>query len=557
MGNMILLLFLLLHLPTELLSIQVVVPETERSTTLFGSVTIHCDYSTSANPQEVLVSWKFKSFCKDPVLEYYSTAYQAALQLGQDPANDCPDSQRTVRTVIQKRGINQPMLGAEYKNRRITIQNNADLVINEVMWWDNGMYYCSIEAPGDTTGDSDREVRLIVYHWLTVLFIIIGALLLIMLFCICCCQCCPQKCCCYVRCPCCPQTCCCPEKAVMQHRMLKEAQKAMGPWMNGQPIYTNISNASSQGVPLLYSVPASISDYSTKQNLSMTPMHLAPMAPQQQHHTSHPQYMANSSLRSSVQGANPMLDYLENQVRGLDVSPPQMAPHNVRNMTPSQPRLQPQPSPPAVPYAPGPPSMLSALDEMGVRGMERRVITLPPIIQRVPSFSSRRDTAGGNGARGYPRMSSQSSGSTNRSGGGQQRDRHRYRSRDDPPPRRGILREYSDDSDWDNQGGRATHGGSRNERRGRGSRPRTRSRDDLMEELHSRSARRERSYSPPRHRTRSWSSDEEVSTRRKGRKVKDWPEKPPSYYSSEVQPGRRNYDRLSDRGSHSSTSVVI
>ena len=48
--------------------------------------------------------------------------------------------------------------------------------------------------------------------WLTVLFIIIGALLLIMLLCVCCCQCCPQNCCCYVRCPCCPQTCCCPEK---------------------------------------------------------------------------------------------------------------------------------------------------------------------------------------------------------------------------------------------------------------------------------------------------------------------------------------------------------
>lgn len=48
--------------------------------------------------------------------------------------------------------------------------------------------------------------------WLTVLFIIIGALLLIILFCICCCQCCPQACCCYVRCPCCPEKCCCPEK---------------------------------------------------------------------------------------------------------------------------------------------------------------------------------------------------------------------------------------------------------------------------------------------------------------------------------------------------------
>lgn len=40
----------------------------------------------------------------------------------------------------------------------------------------------------------------------------------------------------------------------MQHRMLKEAQKAMVPWMNGQPIYAPISsNASSQGVPILHS----------------------------------------------------------------------------------------------------------------------------------------------------------------------------------------------------------------------------------------------------------------------------------------------------------------
>lgn len=38
----------------------------------------------------------------------------------------------------------------------------ADLVINEVMWWDHGVYYCTIEAPGDTSGDPDKEVKLIV-----------------------------------------------------------------------------------------------------------------------------------------------------------------------------------------------------------------------------------------------------------------------------------------------------------------------------------------------------------------------------------------------------------
>lgn len=552
---------LLVHLPTELLSIQVIVPQAERSTMLFGSVILRCDYSTSANPQDVLVTWRYKSFCKDPVLEYYSTAYQAALQLGQDPANDCPDRQRTVRTVIQKRGINEPILGADYRERKITIQNKADLVITEVMWWDNGVYFCTIDAAGDTTGDSDREVKLIVYHWLTVLLIIIGGLLLIMLFCICCCQCCPQKCCCYVRCPCCPQTCCCPEKAVMQHRMLKEAQKAMVPWMNGQPIYAPISShASSQGVPILYS--GSYSDYPTKQNFAMAPMQLSPMGLEQQPPPPPPPHHMNSSMRSSIQGTNQVLDYLENQVRGLDVAAPQVASHPVRNMHPLQPH---PPAPPPVPYTPGPPSMLSALDEMGVRGVERRVITLPPIIQRVPSFASRRGPGGGDVARGGPRMSSQSSGSTNRSGF--HHSSRGYRDRDVSPPRRGILRDLSDDSDWDNRQGRAPYRGSRNERggsggrRGGGSRPRARSRDDLMEELHSRSARRERSYSPPQRRKGSWSSDEEDSRRRRGGRVKDWPEKPPSYSSIEIQAGRsndrRNYNRLSDRSTPSSTSVVI
>lgn len=58
-------------------SIQVNVPDQQRSTALFASVIIRCDYSTSANLQEVLVTWKYKSFCKDPVLEYYSTGRNA------------------------------------------------------------------------------------------------------------------------------------------------------------------------------------------------------------------------------------------------------------------------------------------------------------------------------------------------------------------------------------------------------------------------------------------------------------------------------------------------
>lgn len=554
MGNLMLLSVLLVNLPTDVWSIQVLVPESERSTTLFASVILRCDYSTSAIAQDVLVSWKFKSFCKDPVLEYYSTAYQAALQLGQDPSNDCPDRQRTVRTVIQKRGLNEPILGAEYRNRKITIQNKADLVITEVMWWDNGVYYCTIDAAGDTTGDSDREIKLIVYHWLTVLLIILGALLLLMLFCICCCQCCPQKCCCYVRCPCCPETCCCPEKAVMQHKMLREAQKSMVPWMNGQPIYAPIySNASSQGVPILYS--GSYSDYPMKQNLAMAPMELSPLALQQ---APPPPHLVNGSLHGSVQGTTQVLDYLENQVRGLDMSQfPVMAPHAVQSIPPLQSHAP--PAPPPVPFTPGPPSMLSALDGMGVRGVERRVITLPPIIQRGPSFTSRRGTGGGEVARAGPRHSSQSSGSTSRSGVGVRG------YRDSSPPRRGILRDYNEDTDWDERRGQTPHRSSRNDRgssgrRSNGSRPRARSRDNLMDEVQSRAQRRERSYSPPQRGKGSWSSGEDDSRRRKA-KDKDWPEKPPSYFSIEMEPGhsnsRRNYDRLSDRSSRSGTSVVI
>uniref|UniRef100_A0A3B4XDS0 Immunoglobulin-like domain containing receptor 1a n=1 Tax=Seriola lalandi dorsalis TaxID=1841481 RepID=A0A3B4XDS0_SERLL len=384
---------LLLSLLKVALCIQVIVPEQERKTLLFASVILRCDYSTSANLQDVLVTWRYKSFCKDPVLEYYSTAYQSAQQLGQDPSNDCPDRQRTVRTVIQKRGSNEPTLGPEYRERRITIQNKADLVITEVMWWDNGVYYCNVDAAGDTTGDSDKEVKLIVLHWLTVLLIVIGAILLIILFGICCCQCCPQKCCCYVRCPCCPQQCCCPEKVVMQHRMMKDAQRAMAPWMGGQPVYGPMSHASSQMNPLLYS--GSVSGKS----IPMKPMPLPP-----------PQSSAYSMPPPSVHGnhapanTNHMLDYLESQVRGMDMNSPLL-----------QVPPPPQHMPVTIPFSPGPPSMISALDD-GLT--DRRAAG-----RRYPSPTR---------SRGIPRSYSQDlldERSHNGTRGGM--DRPRSRSRDD------------------------------------------------------------------------------------------------------------------------------
>ncbi|KAL2805017.1 immunoglobulin-like domain-containing receptor 1 isoform 2 precursor, partial [Daubentonia madagascariensis] len=205
-------LLLFTWLPAGCLSLLVTVQHTERYVTLFASIVLKCDYTTSAQLQDVVVTWRFKSFCKDPIFDYYSASYQAALSLGQDPSNDCNDNQREVRIVAQRRGQNEPVLGVDYRQRKITIQNRADLVINEVMWWDHGVYYCTIEAPGDTSGDPDKEVKLIVLHWLTVIFIVLGALLLLVLIGVCWCQCCPQYCCCYIRCPCCPTRCCCPEE---------------------------------------------------------------------------------------------------------------------------------------------------------------------------------------------------------------------------------------------------------------------------------------------------------------------------------------------------------
>uniref|UniRef100_A0A8C2BQV6 Immunoglobulin-like domain containing receptor 1b n=1 Tax=Cyprinus carpio TaxID=7962 RepID=A0A8C2BQV6_CYPCA len=545
--------------PTELLSIQVTVPHTERHTMLFASVTLRCDYSTSANPQNVLVTWRYKSFCLDPVLEYYSAAYQAALGLKQDPANDCPDSQRTVRIVIQKRGLSEAILGSEYQDRKIYVQNNADLVINEVMWWDNGMYFCSIDAAGDVVGDSDKEIRLIVYHWLTVLLIVLGGLLLIILICICCCQCCPQNCCCYVRCPCCPRTCCCPEEAVMHHKMMRDAQKAMVPWLHGQPIYAPVgSKASSQANPLLYS--GSFSETSSKHNIPMAPMVIPSSQPVLPFVPPHG-YHANGSINGSVRGNNQVLDFLENQVRGMDMAAPMLQPQHYYAEVPFQslphqyvaPQPQyatspPQPIPQAVPLSARPPSMLSALDEMGVQGVERRVIQLPPIMGRAKQ-SSRRTNDGGR-----HRLSNHSSGSSNRNG------HHCDDSwRELSSSRRGtqIQRSYTDESDWDDRRGARGSSGRRGVSSSDRSRPRVRSKAELLEELEHATNRRDRSYSPSPRRG-SWSSDEEDRYRKRKRSQGRLSEKPPDYSTIDILPGHsKRSDHFSDKSSRSGTSVVI
>uniref|UniRef100_A0A8C7XS13 Uncharacterized protein n=1 Tax=Oryzias sinensis TaxID=183150 RepID=A0A8C7XS13_9TELE len=202
----------------------------------------------------------------------------------------------------------------------------------------------------------------------------------------------------------------------------------------------------------------------------------------------------------SVQGNHPpgnhMIDYLENQVRGLDLTSPLM-----QSQPAPPPHMQQMPPPPQqmpinIPYSPGPPSMISALDEPP---RERRIITLPPI----------REQPQGRGPPPAPKTRPPSSSESNRSGYSRRDERggadRRYPS---PSRSRGLPRSYSEES---------LDGRSRASRRSRG----------------------------------SFSSDEETSSRGR-RGGGGWTE-----YEPGQKPGPRRNDPYSDKSSRSGTSIVI
>nr|XP_058151703.1 immunoglobulin-like domain-containing receptor 1 isoform X2 [Dasypus novemcinctus] len=513
-------LLLVTCLPAGCLSLLVTVQDTERYVTLFASVILKCDYTTSAQLQDVVVTWRFKSFCKDPIFDYYSASYQAALSLGQDPSNDCNDSQREVRIVAQRRGQNEPVLGVDYRQRKITIQNRADLVINEVMWWDHGVYYCTIEAPGDTSGDPDKEVKLIVLHWLTVIFITAGALLLLLLIGVCWCQCCPQYCCCYIRCPCCPARCCCPEEALARHRYMKQVQ-ALGPQMMEKPLYWGADRSS---------------------QVSSYPMH--------------PLLQRDLSLRSSVAQmpmtqtaayppvANGVLEYLEKELRNLN--PAQALPPDFR-AGPGQPRH---------------PSMLSSL---GPEVIERRIIHLPPLARGLPSSQRTSNSSHQQWLTQIPPAPWDLR---------EERRQHHYSDFHQalqgrqPKPWASELRELEGSRSGRHRGSRPnsspspwsgrdslSDGPSSSEGRWRPSSPPLRShyperprRPRPRESGPRPRRRRPRSHSPPLPSgLSSWSSEEERErhppsrgAHRRRSRSPDWPEeKPPSYRSLDVMPGKK------------------
>nr|XP_014433167.2 immunoglobulin-like domain-containing receptor 1 [Pelodiscus sinensis] len=509
---------ILTWLPIGSLSLLVIVQDIERYTTLFASVILKCDYSTSAQLQDVVVTWRFKSFCKDPIFDYYSASYQAGLALGQDPSNDCNDNQREVRIVIQRRGQNEPVLGIDYRQRKITIQNRADLVINEVMWWDHGVYYCAVEAPGDTAGDPDKEVKLVVLHWLTVIFIILGGLLLFILIGVCWCQCCPQHCCCHVRCACCPTRCCCNEEALERHRFMKQARNLM-PWMTHHPFYMggdrNSQHSSYHLNPLLQK------DVSLQSSLPLV------------------------HSQGQLHPQNNVLDYLESEVQNLNPSQPLIPSHHFG--------------------ANQHPSMLSSLSSEIV---ERRVIQLPPITELIPSSQRSSNlshlqraghAAGPWGSatederedwRRHQPVDRDSHSNFNRNSRDRGRDprpregsydgRHRSSRRDVSPRQRPDHGRYGGISYPEETRDRSDHSCDPRQlplERQKYQHPNRRSNHSEQR------GRRRRSYSPPSRRG-SWSSAEEHehfqgNYRQRHRRSPGWPEdKPPSYRSLELIPDK-------------------
>lgn len=180
-----------------------------------------------------------------------------------------------------------------------------------------------------------------------------------------------------------------------------------------------------------------------------------------------------------------------------------------------------------VPFSHGPPSMISALDDAPT---ERRVITLPPI----------REQQQGRMAPPAPKTRPPSSSESSRSGFGRPHERgasgRHYpsttRSRD-------MSRSYSQDS---------LDGRSRSGLQVGMDRPRSRSRDDLME------SRSRANYSPPasrQSRRGSWSSDDEGSRRGGRRGGGGWADNTSNYieYEPGQKPGSRRNGRYSVRHS--------
>uniref|UniRef100_A0A3P9PLX7 Ig-like domain-containing protein n=1 Tax=Poecilia reticulata TaxID=8081 RepID=A0A3P9PLX7_POERE len=143
-------------------AIEVTCPTKRYVVMLFQPVTLNCEYTTSATAHPI-VTWKYKSFCRDPIkLALSPSSTDTAIsQANIDPINNCPDADRTIRTVAVKNG-DSVVLGKEYAARKINIINKADLQISDTQWGESGVYFCTVVSPTDISGNNEKFTELIV-----------------------------------------------------------------------------------------------------------------------------------------------------------------------------------------------------------------------------------------------------------------------------------------------------------------------------------------------------------------------------------------------------------
>lgn len=93
---------------------------------LFQPVTLTCRYTTTAT-QSPVVTWRYKSYCRDPVQAALNPSSADNIISQNNPNYDanieCADSQRTVRIVASKQG-EAVTLGSYYQGRKISIVNS-------------------------------------------------------------------------------------------------------------------------------------------------------------------------------------------------------------------------------------------------------------------------------------------------------------------------------------------------------------------------------------------------------------------------------------------------
>lgn len=243
------------------LAIPVQCPTKRYIVILFQPVTLTCNYQSQSSGQPPIVTWRYKSYCRDPIQAALNpSSAENIISQGNpnyDPNIECADNLRTVRTVASKQG-EAVTLGKDYQGRKISVLNQADLNIAQTAWGDSGVYFCSVASATDLSGNGQDYTELIVLDWLLVVLVVFGFLLLLLLIGICWCQCCPHTCCCYISCPCCPDRCCCPRALYEAGKAVKKggipmsqyAPTLYAPSMYAQPAYGG-PLINQPGLPLL------------------------------------------------------------------------------------------------------------------------------------------------------------------------------------------------------------------------------------------------------------------------------------------------------------------